>query len=87
MRFPKRMETPYISSGGERMIASGEKKISDLFAGSMGIKAAYAGDNLIFYRESSYFYLELQINQEEFIPKESNFPLITLDNQEFFCKT
>lgn len=37
----------------------GEEQIPLLFVGEMGIKRAYAGNERVYERNSSYFYLDL----------------------------
>ena len=70
------------------MITVGEKQITALFAGEMGIQAGYAGSDLVFGRVGSYFYLELDTSGgQDFIPNGQTSVLITADGQEFLCIT
>lgn len=70
------------------MISAGAEQITALFSGQMGIQAGYTGDDLVFSRTGSYFYLELQTSVgQAFIPSGQSGALITADGQEFLCAT
>ena len=68
------------------MITVGAEQITALFAGQMGIQAGYAGNDLVFGRVGSYFYLDLDTSGgQAFIPSGQSTTLITADGQEFLC--
>lgn len=52
----------------------GENQIPLLFVGEMGIKCGYAGDDRVYERGGSYFYLEYFSSPEAFIQHGSAEP-------------
>ena len=45
------------------MIAIGTDQIREVFAGGMGVKDVYVGDQLVYARPGGYIYLELSTNE------------------------
>lgn len=55
----------------------GENQIPLLFVGEMGIKCGYAGDDRVYERGGSYFYLEYFSSSEFFTTQGSTEPITT----------
>lgn len=47
------------------MINIGDIPVTELFAGTLGVKSASVGDETIYTRPGGYFYLELETEKEK----------------------
>lgn len=46
------------------MIAAGSQEIAEIFAGDMGVKAAYVGETKVYIRPGGYIYIQLETEPE-----------------------